>query len=318
MLDVQIVLGKVEASYGTDAAPTPAADAHIVYDWAPKFAEYDNVVRKIDRGFPGRRPQVKTRGRQRHPFKVELSGSGAALTPTKWGSVWLRGAMFGAPTVGVSDVSYPLETVGDGGSFTLWGQKGDGSDFIRGRAQGCRTNAQFVFEEGDVPYIGFDPMGLLTNLPDDTVIAAPTLPTYPAPVEVNTTNTAFSLGGFAGLLRSLTLDLGLRPLYRSLVGQRQVIFDSDDSGDRRAAGGELVIELPDPSVRNYFADIAGQAEIALSLVHGTAAGNIVELTSSRCVLDESTFSVENRRLMMSCPFLLIPSSAGNEFALKTR
>lgn len=319
MLDINIVLMKVEPTYGADSAPTPAADAFTVYDWNPRPVQYDNVTRKIDRGFPGRRPQAKTRRRQQHPLKIELAGSGAAGTATKWGLTPLRAAMFAAPVPnGAIDVSYPLESTNDGSSLTLWGMKGDGSDFVRMRAQGCRANVKFDFTEGDLPYIDFDGMGLLNSLPDDTVIAPPTLPVYPAPVEVNTTNTAFSLGGFAALLRSFELDLGLRPTYRSLVGQRSVIFDIDDAGDRRSAGGQIVCEFPDPTLKNYFADIDAQTEIAMSLIHGTAAGNIIELTSARLVLDEPTFSVENRRLMMNCGFWLIPSAAGNEFTLKTR
>ncbi|WP_310476665.1 hypothetical protein [Sandarakinorhabdus sp.] len=316
----QIVLAKIEGTYGVDSAPVPATDAQIIYDWEPQPMQFDEIRRRIDRGFAGRRPKVKTRGRQGHGFRFELAGSGTANIATRWGSVWLRACMFGAPVPnGAIDVSYPLETVGDGSSLTLYGHKGDaGTGYVRMRTQGLRSNLILNFTEGDFPYGAMDGIGLLNQVPDGTAIGAPTLPAPPAPVEVNSVNTTFTLGGFALLLRSFELNLGMKTSYRSLVGQRAVIFDTAEDGDRRSAGGTIVAELPDPSVRNYFTEVTTRADLALSLVHGTVAGNILDLTSARLQIDEPTFSVEQNRLMMTCNYDLIPSAAGNELVLKTR
>lgn len=315
MRDTNILLAKVEAPYGTDAAPAAATDALIVYDWQPRPMIYDEVRRNIERGFAGATPKMKTRGRQGHAFKVELCGSGAAATATKWGSVLLRACGFGAPVPnGVIDNSYPLVTADDGSSLTIHGWK----DQLRLRAQGFRSNAKFVFVAGELPYIEFDGLGLLNNVPDQAAPTAPTLPDYPAPVEVNTANTTFSLGGFAAKLRSFELDLRMKVEYRDLVGQREVMFGKSEDGDRRAAGGQLVIELPDPTTKSYFADVANRTNLALGLVHGTAAGNIVDLGSTLLNLDEPTFSVEQNRLMMTATYDLVPSAAGNEFTLKTK
>lgn len=318
--NVDTVLVKVETVYATDAAPTPSADAFIVYDWAPKPMVYDEIRRKIVRPFPGRRPKAKTRPRQGHPFKVELAGSGTANVATKWGSVLLRGCLFDAPVPnGAIDVGYPLGTAGDGSSLTKWSSKGnDTGGTVRMRAQGMRGNVKMMFQEGDLPYLEFDFLGLMSQVPDGTAIATPTLPNYPAPIEVNTTNTTFSLGGFAVLLRSLEIDLGMKSEYRSLVGQRAIIFGTADDGDRRSAGGRMVFECPDPTIKSYFADVANRTNLAMALVHGTATGNIIDLSSAVLQIDEPEFSNEQNRLMCSCAFDLIPSAAGNELTLKTR
>lgn len=318
--NVHVVTAKVEPTYGVDSAPVPATDAQIIYDWEPQPMQFDEIRRRIDRGFAGRRPKINTRGRQAHAFRFELAGSGTANQAARWGSVWLRACMFGAPVPnGAIDVSYPLETVGDGSSLTFWGHKGDSATgVVRMRTQGFRSNVTFNFTEGEFPYGAMDGIGLLNQVPDGTAIAAPTLPTGPAPIEVNSTNTTFSLGGFALLLRSFELNMGMKTAYRSLVGQRAVIFDTAEDGDRRSAGGTIVAELPDPSVRSYFAEVTSRADLALSLVHGISAGNIIELTSARLQIDAPTFSVEQNRLMMTCNFDLIPSAAGNELTLRTR
>lgn len=317
----EIFLAKVETVYGVDAAPTPAADAHVIFNWNPTPLQYDQVRRKIDRPFPGRKPKLLTRRRQSHAFAVELAGSGTPNLPTRWGSVLLRGCMFDAPVPnGAIDVNYPLGSAGDGGSLTVWGAKGESANggVARHRVQGFRSNAKFTFTEGDLPMIDFDGTGIPTQLPDGTAIAAPTLPVAPAPVEVNSVNTAFSLGGFAVLLRSLELDLGMKTAFRSLVGQRVVLFDEAEDGDRRSAGGRIVFELPDPTLRSFYADVDNRANLAMSLTHGITAGNIVELSTAGLQLDEPTYSVEQNRLMASCNFDLIPSAPGNEFTLKTR
>lgn len=317
MLDVNIVLAKVESSYGTDATPAPATDALVVFDWSAQPVQYDRVSRRIDRGFAGARPGLNTRRRQQHSFSVELAGSGTAATATKWGSVLLRGSMFAAPSV-AADVTYPLYSGGDdGASLTFYGQKGGTGDLMRMRAQGQRQNAVFNFEEGNFPFIAFDGIALLNNLPDDTAISAPTLPSPPAPVEVNSTNTAFLLDTYALKLRSFTMDLGMRPTYRSLVGHREIIFDSDEASDRRNINGQIVCELPNLTAKNYFASIDASTPIALSLIHGTTAGNIVNIASSKLVLGPPSFSVEQRRMMMSVPYTLVPDVAGNELTLKT-
>ncbi|HPU15385.1 MAG TPA: hypothetical protein PK808_04815 [Polymorphobacter sp.] len=318
--NVEVVLIKAEATYNNDPVLTVASDAFIVFDWDPQPMIYDEVRRKIDRPFPGRRPKIKTRARQGHNFKLELSGGGAAATAAKWGSVVLRACLFDAPTI-AADVTYPLGTAGDGSSVAIAGYKGnDSGGSVRHRAGGVRGSAKFVFVEGDLPYIECTMLGLLdpAKLPDGVAPGVPTLPTYPAPVEVNTINTTFTLGGYALLLRSFELDLGMKTKYRSLVGQRAIIFGEEDDGDRRSAGGKIVCEVPDPAVKTYFADPAARTNLALSLVHGTVAGNIIDLSSAVLQIDEPTYSVEDNRLMMSFGYDLVPSAAGNELVLKTR
>ena len=82
--------------------------------------------------------------------------------------------------------------------------------------------------------------------------------------------------------------------------------------------GKGVLETPDPAVKSYFADVANRTAQTLSLVHGTVAGNIVEVGSTVAYLDQPTYSVEQGRQMMTMTGQLVPSAAGNEFTLKSR
>jgi hypothetical protein len=314
MRDYDFIFEKVEGSYGADAAPTAGTDALRVFDWEPTPMIYDDLVRNTETGLIGARAKAKARGRQGHNYKMELCGSGAALTPTPWGAVALRGCLFDAPSVGATEVTYGLSSSGDGASTTFYGQK----DILRHRAQGVRGTATFNFMAGQLPYIAFQKLGLLNQLPDQAAVPVPVLTAYPDPVEVNTANTTFSLDGYAALLRSLEIELGNKTEYRDLVGQRAIIFGKAEDGDRRAVRGQLVIEVPDPNTKNYLTSVATRAALAMSLVHGTVAGNIVDVSTTRLFLDEPQWSQEQNRIMGSFGFTLVPSAAGNELTLKTR
>ena len=144
------------------------------------------------------------------------------------------------------------------------------------------------------------------------------LPTYPAPVEVNLDNTAVQLGGATLGLKQLTINFGLKTEYYSTTGGRTVIFGKDDSGDRRSITGSARFEMPDPATKNYFADLDSDVALAFSLIHGTVAGNIVELTSARTFISNVALSVEQGKLFLNVDLEFVPSAANNEFVFKTR
>ncbi len=314
MRDTNIILTKVEGTYGTDAAPVVGTDAQLVYDWQPKPMQYDDLRRNIERNMAGATPKAKARGRQAHSFKFELCGSGTADVAAPW-AIFTRACGFLAPSVSAgTEVAYPLVTADDGVGVTFWGYKQN----LRHRTQGFRGNLKLNWTAGQLPYGEVDGMGLLNNLPDASSPSAPTLPSLlPGPVEVNSTNTAFSLDSYSALLRSFEIDLGMKVEYRDLVGQRAIIFGKSEDGERRAAKGRFTIELPDPGTKEYFAAVPARTALACTLTHGPAT-NQVEFATTKLYLDEPEFSVEQNRIMMTSSFELVPSAAGNEFTLKTR
>ena len=312
MLDTSVLLAKLETVAGTDSVPTVGADAFIVKNYQMTPFEAQEVRRNIDRGFAGANPSLPTAIHARHTFEVELCGSGAAATPAKWGTL-LRGCMFGAP-VTAADVTYPLTSTGDGSSLSIYGFKENG------RAKGLMTrgNARFSFVEKQLPSLSFDYMSLISGSPfANAAPGAPTLPVYPAPVEVNLANTAISLDGFTLGVRSLEINLGMKTVFYSTTGGRAIIFDKSEDGDRRAVSFTLVAELPDPSVKEYFTALAAGTLMAFALTHGVTAGNIITMSSAVAMVTAITFSVENNRLFMNVTGSLVPSAANNELTLKT-
>lgn len=314
-LDLTVLAALAETVPGTRVNPVLSTDAFTSFGYNPTPIQAGDVRRAIDLPFPGRRPAMRTGVHQRHAFSVELSGAGTATGTPFWARL-LRGCMFTAPTVGASDVTLPLDSTGDGGALSIDGWK----DNVRHRVFGARGNAVFEFVEKQLPRINFDFLGLIHGgtPADASAPGAVTLPSYPAPIEVNNTNTAIILDGFTLAARSFTLDLGMKTSLYSTTGSRAIIFDKDEEGDRRSVGGTLVAELPDPAAKSYFADVQAGTVRTFSLTHGTSAGNIIELTSTRFVPRDITYTTESNRIFMNMPFDLVPNAAGNDFTLKTR
>jgi hypothetical protein len=314
-LDTTVLGVKVETTPGTYVAPNLATDALVTFNYNIVPIQSEEVRRAVDLGFPGRRPSTKTGVHARHSFSVELAGAGAANTQTFWARI-LRGCMFGAAVPGGSSVSIPLISTGDGGSLSLSGWK----ENERFRARMGRGNAVFTFTEKQLPRIDFDLLGLIEGAaPSDA--SAPgtvTLPSYPNPVEVNLSNTVIQVDSYTLGMREFSLDLGMRTELYSTTGSRAIIFGKDETGDRRSPSFRLLAELPGAAAKDFFAPTLAGTPLSFSLVHGTVAGNIIEITSSRLVFEDIQLQVESNRIFMNATGGFISSSANNDFALVTK
>lgn len=317
VLDTSILAVALETVPGTFVNPNLATDALVAFNYEITPMESEEVRREIERGFPGVNPATYTAIRARHRFSVELTGAGTSVVTPAWYRTLFRACLMDAHVVTAGQhVTYPLGSTGDGASISLVGWKGN----ARHRARMVRGNCSFEFVEKQLPRMNFDLVGLIEGADpmDANTAGAVTLPTYPQPQEVNLANTVIQLGGFTLGVRSLTIDLGMKTEVFSTTGQRAIIFGKDQDGDRRAVTGQLVAELPNPATRNFFADVIPRTPLAFSLVHGTVANNIVDISSARAVLGRITYSVEQNRVFMNAPITFEPSAAGNELTIRTR
>jgi hypothetical protein len=315
--DLSLMLAKTEASYATWAAPAPATDASVIFGYTMTPIEGEDVRRQIERGFHGANPSFRTAKRQRHRFSQELTGAGTVDGVAHWAK-FTRGCQFGAAVpVAATECGYPLIGVGDGGSLSLAGNKGNAFDL---RGKGARGNMTISLVEKQLASIGWDFMALHQ---DDANIITPSspagvvLPVYPPPVEVSLINTVVQLFGITLGVRSFELDMGNKTEFYSTTATRQIVFGKDDSGSARSPRARVVFELPDLAVRNFFTDIGSGTGGNFSLTHGTQAGNIVSMSSSNAILENGEFTVEANRLFLSGDLAFVSTAAGNDFTLKT-
>lgn len=267
------LFAKKEVTYNTDPVLTGAANAVACRNLSVDPIISDRIERNLDKPTRGASPTAVTNLRQGVSFEVELAGSGAAGTAAPWMEL-LEGCGMAAPVLFAGNRAEqkfaPLGTA----LSSLWLTSYRGTE--RRRCGGARGDISMIdFTAGAYPFIGMDFLGLLPAAPFDAVpMAGADFTRWKAPVEVNTVNTDFLLDGYAAVLRSFKAKANADVKARRLVGADYI------NRGNHAMTVEILIELPPVATKNYFTSLIGNAEVALQIVHGIVAGNIVQLDAS--------------------------------------
>ncbi|MBU6167189.1 MAG: hypothetical protein KGQ52_13830 [Alphaproteobacteria bacterium] len=308
----------VETTPGTWASPSWATGAFPVMNLRISPFQSTPLRREVDLPYAGSRPSAPSQIHRGIAFDWELAGSGTANTPVAWQS-FLRAAMFGAGVPGGSAVTYPLTSAGDGAALSVIAAMGPFAHESR-MARGTIT---FSFIEKQLPRASFDGLALLRTA---GVIQAPVdltglaLPSPPAPVEVNVENTLIRLDAFTLGVREAVITLNMKTQLYSTTGERSIVFGKDQDGDRRNARFRVVFELPDLGSKNYASSITAGTLLAFTIVHGTAAGNIIEIGTPSAQIESFTIEDVDNRTMATMEGVLVPTGAAgnNELSLVTK
>lgn len=319
---VKLLAAKVETTPGTWSSPSWAADAFVVQNLRITPFNSTPLRRENDQPYAGSRPSAPSQVHRAIAWDWELSGSGSANTPVPW-QVFLRAAMFGAGVPGGSAVTYPLTSAGDGSALSLIPSMGPFSHETR-MARGTIT---FSFIEKQLPRASFEGLGLLRTAgviqtATDTTGLSLTPPT--PPVEVNLANTLIRLDTFTLGVREAVIALNMKTQRYSTTGEESIVFGKDADGDRRNVRFRVVFELPDLASKNYASAITAGTLLAFTIVHGTAAGNIIEIgtVSGTPSAQIESFTIEDvdNRTMATMEGVMVPTGAGgnNELSLVTK
>lgn len=287
---VKVLAAKKEAVYGTDAAPTLAANAILTRNFRASPLITDPLDRNLDRGSFGSTPTKATNKRQEVSYEVEVAGSGDAGVAPAWMEL-LEGCGMAAPVL-VPDVS-ATQTMAAANtpqsSLTQHHWMGD----QRRKGVGSRGTFTMDFTAGAYPFIGLNYTCLVpTAAPRDVnVPGAATIDRWIDPLEVNSDNTLLMLDGFAVITRSLTLNAGVGINLRNLIGARYV-----NRGDH-AITGRLVVEAPSMAAKDYLDSLDKSSIMDLDLTHGTEPGNTVGLAFAQTQITAINETEEDRKLM---------------------
>ena len=301
------VLIKVESTYGTDSTPT-GTDACQVRNLEVTPVQSDIVSRDLIRPYLGASPQLIANNRVQVTFEVEYAGSGTAGTAPRYGSL-LKACGFSETIVASTSVTYaPVST--SFSSVTMYYS----TDGVRHKVTGARGTYSLNLTANQIPVINFTMTGQYVA-PTDTADPTPTFTAQATPKIFNDTNTtAFTLFSETDLpLQSCQLDIGNEVVYRELINSDKEVLIVNRSGS-----GTLAIEMPTLASHDFFVDAVASTTGDLSIVHGTAGGNIVTLASAANAisLGAPAYSEDSGIVMLNLPYTLVPSTAGNdEFTL---
>jgi len=300
----RVILIEAESSYGTDPTPT-ATDVVLVRDLSITPQSSDVVNRDVVRPFLGASEQLLANTSVEVSFSVELAGSGTVATPPRYGAALKACGLSETVASGTSVTYAPVSS--SFSSITIHYN----TDGVRHKVTGARGTVVLNASVGEIPSLDFTFTGIY-NAPDDSALPSVTYGNQATPlVFKNGNTTSFQLLSFSAALMSLSMDLGNSTVYRELVGGTKEVLITD-----RAASGSVSIEAVALSSKDYFAAALTDSSLGnLTITHGTAAGNIVSLSSTKVDIGDVAYGEADGIQMLEIPYTLVPSASGNELSL---
>lgn len=296
----RIILAKKEVTYGTDAAPTGAADACLVGNLSITPMAAELVERNPVMPYFGHLEQLPVGTEVRVGFDIEMVGSGAAGTVPAWGKL-VKACGFNETINAGTDVIYaPISDAPD--SLTIYAHV----DGHRIKLLGARGGFNMKVAPKGIPVFSFAFTALYGGIAD-AALPTPTFTPWKAPIAVNNANTgAFSLHSYAGKLYDMGIDLKNQVVHRMLVGAEDVQITD------RKPDGSIEIECPTIAAKDFFAIAQAGTLGALTITHGTAAGYKVKLDAPNVALSNPEYGDRDGVVSLKMGMRLTPSSVGND------
>ncbi|MEB3417552.1 phage tail tube protein [Salipiger marinus] len=299
------ILHKLETAYATDAAPL-AADAIIASNVTFTPMEGEEVTRDLMLPYLGNQGVLLAGVYARLEFDVEIAGAGALGDIPKYGSL-LRIAGFSETVDAGVAVEYSIVETGlESGSIYFV------SDKVQHVMLGCQANVALTFTAKGIPRYRFTVIGLLGTITDLGTMPAVTTAGWITPVIVSKANTVMTLHGWTAVAESLSVDRGnvLTPRF-NIGDERMSITD-------RSATGSTVVEARSIATIDWFARALARTRGELSLVHGTTAGNTVEIAAPAVEVGRPTQGQTDNIVNYTVPLMLCPEDGLDELTITVR
>ncbi|QQM29049.1 hypothetical protein JET14_11930 [Martelella lutilitoris] len=299
------ILVKIEDTYGTDAAPA-VADGIVAANVEFTPMEGQELQRDLIMPYLGNQGVILTGLYARLVFDVEIAGSGDAGTAPKYDAL-LRACGF-AQTI-TADTSVEYEIVEDAvESASIYFML----DGVQHAMLGVQANVAPTFDITAVPRFRFTCVGLLGTISDLANMPAVTKAGWLKPVPVTKANSVMTLHGWTATGDSLSLDLGNQLTPRFPFGDEYILISD------RSASGTAVVEARSLATINWF-EIAKAGTLgALSFVHGTTEGNIVEITAPAVEIGRPTYGQTSNVTTYSLPLAFTPDAGLDDFKITVR
>lgn len=293
------ILAKVETSAGTDAVPTGAANAILVGDVQLTPMDGDSVERTNVRPNFGGAGSLMVSYFSKVSFSVEAAGV-AALGDVPGYAALMRGcAMSMTNTAGVETIFTPATDALD--SLSIYGY----IDGVLHKMLYSRGTVKLAADAKTLPKFTFEFTGAFVPAADAAMPAA-VYTSFQQPLGVNKANTTLSLAGYSAACSAFSWDAGNTIIKRDLIN-----VDTVEITGRKSVGS-VTIEQTSVAVKNWIQMAHDGALVAMELVHGQGATNVIELSSQYAQVGKPSFSDVDGVQMITLPLEFVPSSAGND------
>lgn len=262
----KILLGKIEATYGTDSAPVGANDGILATNVVLTPMDGQDISRELELPWLAAQATVAAELSTRLQYRVEMVPSGTAGTAPAWAPCLIGCGIAEVVTAGTSVAYSPISEDEDSLTHHLWV---GGTRYV---LKGSRGTAVMRFNAQGLPYLECDYRGLF-SLPSEQARPTVDLTAFLAPEVVSAANTPeFKVATKALTMRSFSLNIGNDVQGRFLVPSESIqIVD-------RADAAEFQVEAVPLTTWDPYAAAADPAtRAAISLKHGNTAGRKLAL-----------------------------------------
>lgn len=293
------ILAKIESTYGTDPVAV-GGDAILTKNLQINPQQGNRVNRDLDRSTLGNDSEIATSRYTTISFDVELAGSGTAGTAPGFGSLLracgLNETIVASTSVTYAPVSESFESVTI--DFRIDGELH--------KLTGARGTVSFSLTRDEIPMMSFEFTGLY-NTPTAPALVTPDFSAFEVPLPVTDANTpTYTVDGYNAKAESFSLDLANEVVYRNVVNDESVMITD------RAPAGSIAFEQEVIGTKNFHTITEDGALIAVDIVHGTVAGNIVQVTGNQVQLSQPQLSDSDGISLMTCNTLWTPTSSGDD------
>lgn len=299
------ILHKVEATYGTDAAPVDA-DALIASNVSFTPIEGEEVSRDLMLPYLGNQGVILAGLHATLEFDIECAGAGVAGDVPRFGGL-LRTCGMAETVTAETSVTYSIveDDVESGSIYFI-------QDGVQHVILGARGNVTWDFTPKGIPKMRYRMTGLLGTISDVATLPAVSAATLVVPLVVSKANTVQNLHGWPAVAESLSIDLGNEVTPRFLIGDELIAITD------RNTSGSTTVEARDLATVNWFEKAMNRERGALSLVHGTVAGNTVEITAPEIEIGKPTQGQTNNVVNYTLPLLFAPNAGRDEIVITVR
>ncbi len=282
-------------AYGQDAidnGATPVAIQTSGLEITP--IEGSEIDRELDNDQLGNSPVMLIGTHVKASGSVELAGSGDATTPPAY-QILINAAGYDiAPTLDSVDYQRITDNSEPDATFIVY------KDGAYHKIKGARVNFSTSLKIGELPKLNFEITGLYNGIVEGALPAAD-FSAFIKPVPVGSTHTSVTLAGNQVKMLEFELNENNEIAYDENTVE-EAVYLTDFKPD-----GKLVIEAPSLSTLNPF-DLALKEQLTtLAVTHGTAAGNIVEISAAEIQIGRPTYGDKDGRMTYDIPFRVIGS-----------
>lgn len=302
-----LLLAKAQPTVDVDPTATAGANSILAGNVTIQAIEAEFADRSNIQPYFGNQGSVAISQKSTISFDVELAGALAAGTAPKYAPL-IKACAFGETiNAGVSVVYAPITSSIPMVALTFFL---DGLKFLLLNARG---NVEFALSARGIPMMRYTFTGSFALPTDVAVPSGADFSGFSAPLGVNKANSpTFTLHGVSPKTQDFNVNMNNQVVYRNLIGSEAIMIT-----DRRPSGN-VSIETESVAFKDWYSAVRLGTLAALQMVHGTVAGNIVQLDAPKVQLINPQLSEADGISMQSFDLNLLPNAGNDEFTLTVK